>query len=149
MNNANGNNGHVTIKLREKAERILCVRHENISNELKHRHEKLEKKHKKDVLRDLGIEKLVQRYKKLKEECEEIEEQIKIKAGRCYFSYSDIERDDVGGSKIKKEVDKRVKAERDFEAEQKALETLKLQLMEDLWLVDQTDEVKAILAKMK
>jgi len=37
----------------------------------------------------------------------------------------------------------------DLESEQKALETLKLELLEDLWLVDQTDEVKEILSKMK
>jgi hypothetical protein len=148
MNNGNGN-GHVTIKLREKAEKILIARHERIANELKQRHEKLQEKHKKDVLKDFGIDTLVQRYKKLKAECDEIEEQVKLKAGVYYFSSSDIENDDINGTKIKKEVDKRVKADLDFGAEEKTLETLKLELLEELWLVDQTDEVKAILARMK
>ena len=148
MNNGNGN-GHVTVKLREKAEKILLSRYERTLRELQKRHDDLEKKHKKNVLKDLGLDKLTQRYKTLKEECEVIEEEVQKRAGRGYYSHSNIESGEVDGSKIQKEVNKRIKAELDLESEQKALQSLKDDLLEDLWLVDQTDEVKDILSKMK
>ncbi|MCK4321656.1 hypothetical protein KAX08_03965, partial [candidate division WOR-3 bacterium] len=81
MNNGNGN-GHVTVKLREKAEKILLSRYERTLRELQKRHDDLEKKHKKNVLKDLGLDKLTQRYKTLKEECEVIEEEVQKRAGR-------------------------------------------------------------------
>ena len=150
MANGNGNgNGHVTVKLREKAEKILLSRYERTLRELQKKHDDLEKKHKKNVLKDLGLDKLAQRYKTLKEECESIEEKVRNIGGGSYYSNSDIESGDIDGSKIRKEVNKRVKAELDLESKQKALETLKDDLLEELWLAGQSDEVKDILAKMK
>ena len=148
MNNGNGN-GHVTVKLREKAENILPSKYERTVREIKKQHDDLEKKHKKDVLKDLGIDKLAQRYRALKQECETIEEEIQQKAGKGYYSSSDIEDGDIHGSKIRKEVEKRLKVDLNLDAELISLESLKDELLEELWLAGQPDEVKEILAKMK
>jgi hypothetical protein len=147
MNNGNGN-GHVTVRLREKAERILLSKYDRTVRETRSRHEALEQRYKKQVIKDFGIDVLVKRYKKLKEECEAIEGEVKIKAGRGYISCSDIESGNVDGSKIQKEVDKKVKAELDIDEEVKRLEKLRDELLEELWLAGQPEEVKKILAKM-
>lgn len=147
MNNGNGN-GHLTVKLREKAERILISKYERTVRETKTNHETLERKYKKEVIKQLGIDVMVKRFKKLKEECDAIEEEVKIKAGRGYISYSDIENGNVDGSRIQKEVRKKVVAELDIDEELKRLEKLRDELLEELWLAGQPDEVKDVLAKM-
>jgi hypothetical protein len=147
MNNGNGD-GRLTVKLREKAERILLSKYDRALREAKSKHEALERKYKKQVIKELGIDKLVERYKKLKEKCETIEEEVKLKAGRGYFSYSDIENGNIDGSKIQRKVKDILKDELDIDEELKRLEKLRDVLLERLWLAGQPTEVKEILAKM-
>ena len=104
-----------------------------------------------EVVKKLGLDKLAKKYKALKETYEALEEEIRDKAGRSGYGYSsssDIERGEINGSKIKKEVEKRLSNKIDLDAEMKRLESLRDQLLEELWLAGQPADVKEILSKM-
>ena len=146
---ANGNgNGHVTVKLREKAEKILLSKYDRKLRKVEQKHDALQEKTKKQVTADLGLDKLLQKLKKEKEKCEDLEQEIIIIAGASYVSKSAIESGEVSGRKIDKEVRKRTKSKLDFSKEKERLENLKDKLLEELWLAGQSDEVKQILSRM-
>lgn len=150
MPNGNGNgNGHVTVKLREKAEQILLNKYERHVKAVTQQHERLEEKVKKEVLIDLGIDKLFQKYKSLQEKGEELKDEIKSRSGSSYVSSSDLESGEIDGGKVDKEVEKRMKSDIDIDKELDRLENLRDQLLEDLWLAVQPDDVKKTLSKMQ
>lgn len=146
----NGNGNEVTVKLREKAEKILISKYDRLVKDIKHQQDELKDKAKKEVLAELGIDKLICKFKSLKKEMDKIEQEIRAKAGEStrYYYQSDIEAGNVYGENIEKAVEKKVSQELNLEAELDRLEKLRDKLLEELWLAGQSDEVKDILSRM-
>jgi len=147
----NGNGNGVTVKLREKAEKILLSKHERVLSNVRKEHRALKKELTKKVIAEWEINKQVKELVKLKEKAEVLEDEIKGKLGshHSYREWEDWKKGLFDGKKLEEEVEKRVKSKIDFDQEEERLNDLKDDLCEELWLAGQPDEVKDILSKMK
>ncbi|MCK4351832.1 hypothetical protein KAW65_00300 [candidate division WOR-3 bacterium] len=148
MSNNNGNG--VTVKLREKAEKILLSKYERAVAKLKKEHRELTNELKKKLISEWGIDSLVKELVKLRERAKVLEDQIREKLG-SHYGYNDWENwkcSDFHGDKLEKEVEARAKSKINLEQEEQRLKELKEDLLEELWLAGQPDEVKDVLSKM-
>ncbi|MFA5034009.1 MAG: hypothetical protein WC614_13460 [bacterium] len=146
----NGDNNDVTVKLREKAEKILLSKYDRAVAKFKKEHAEATTELKKQIISEWGLDKIVQEILKLKNTQDGLEEQVKGKLGftHGYHELSQWERGIFQGDKLGKEVALRGKSDIDIEKEELRLRELKDELLERLWLCGQSKEVRDVLSKM-
>ncbi len=148
MCNNNGNG--VTVKLREKAEKILLSKYDRAVAKVKKEHRELIEKLEKKVISEWGLDKLVTELVKLMEKAKALEEEISAKLGYSYgySAWEDWNRGNFQGKKLEEEVKARAEFKIDLGHEEQRLQELKDELLEELWLAGQSDDVRKILSQM-
>ena len=139
MGNGNNGNGGVTVKFREKDEKILLSKFERVVARLKKEHREPTDQLKKKIVSKWGIDKLVTELVKLNEQAERLENQAKEKLGYhySYHDWKDWRQGTFKGDKLGKEVEAQANSKIDIEQEEQRLNQLKDELLEELWLCGQ------------